>query len=315
MRAPTVFRRSPRCFRRAREPVFSARARAHGGFAASLVPRPGLEPRIGEPKSPVLPVTPPGIGAAIVRRARKDLNVALVGIDAPTDRVPAPSPTMRVHPSLPILAVLAWAGCGSPPPPVVEPPGEPISYSFEKFDVGTVPDSFVLGGSVGSSSARWSILEIAGAPSGRRVLAQQDASADAAQRCVAWLRNARFGDFTLRARVQATGNGIVDCGLVWHLRDGSTYLAMRLSSVDRTVALESVESGVVKSLGFRPFAAVPGRWYGLAVEQSGNRVRCGIDGLVLLDLVDPAPQVGSVGMTTIGACTAEFDDFAVVGGR
>lgn len=206
----------------------------------------------------------------------------------------------------------ACKGAGSIEPP--EPPGEAITYSFEKFDVGAPPPSFEAGAAP-SGAAGWSIAESPQAPSGKRVLAWTGAASAPGHPTLAWIRDARFGELTLRIRARAAaGSPSVAFGAAWRVRDASSFRALRVSSTEGRLILETVENGTARALASWPFAPEPGRWYALTVEQAGRRIRCGVDQQVLIDALDSEPaQSGAVGVWAMDAASAEFDDLTVVG--
>ncbi len=217
---------------------------------------------------------------------------------------------------LALLLASTLVACASPQPLPPEPVGESVAYTFERYDEGPLPATFLVGVAGADRPGSWQIASVSAAPSGARVVAQVDAlDASASRAPVAWIRRADFRDLSLRV-VARTPEGSVSMGfgIAWHVRDANNYLACYVSGDTGEVVVDVVESGVPRTIGRAPVTLAIGRWYALAVEHAGGRFRCGIDGRVLVEGDDPSSFVGgSVGLLTRGSAVAHFDDFTVVG--
>jgi hypothetical protein len=90
--------------------------------------------------------------------------------------------------------------------------------------------------------------------------------------------------------------------------DNYVYLSWRRSNV---LTLRKLVNGQIQELGAvsQPLAA--GTWYRVKLDAVGNRLRAFVNGRQVLEVVDPQPTPGQVGVVTNRA-QADFDDFLAV---
>lgn len=218
--------------------------------------------------------------------------------------------------------LLALAACRASVPELQPVPGESVFYTFEKYQPGLPPESLTAGWVAGVAPRNaafsqdeptpWIVEDAVAPPSGHQVLRRT--VAESGRAALATLRNANYGN--LRAGVSTTFDAEgADLGLVWHVRDeGSAFLVLRADTRARKLRIEEQQGTEVRVLGETPFPFVAGRWFSLQAEQAGTHIRCGIDGVVLIEADAEAPSAsGSVGVAHFGGALASFDNLAVIG--
>jgi hypothetical protein len=114
-----------------------------------------------------------------------------------------------------------------------------------------------------------------------------------------------------RARLRAYGTGHDPWfGVMARYRDANNYayLSLRRSN---TLALRKLANGHIVELGSVPMPVTPGTWYRLRLEAVGNRLRAFVNDRQVLEVVDPQPSAGQVGVLT-HRTQADYDDFVAV---
>jgi hypothetical protein len=219
--------------------------------------------------------------------------------------------------SIGLLTSCRASGAGEPPPV----PGESVSYTFEKFEPGALPttwDACAVGNNVaieaaaGGPKAGWSVSTAAKAASGARVLAHAGSGSS-----VAWLRGGEYGDVKLSAAIRVRANGESgDAAIAWRVAGPGDFLALRFSGKTRMLQIQSFKNGAPSTLAECAFEAPRDKWVSLSVEQSGERIRCGASGAILLEARDGGDRrAGSAGFCCFDGTAAEFDNFSLIGDR
>lgn len=114
-----------------------------------------------------------------------------------------------------------------------------------------------------------------------------------------------------RARLRAFGAGTDPWfGVMARYQDinNYAYLSLRRSN---TLTLRKLVNGQIQELGAVAMTVTPGAWYRLRLDAVGNRLRAFVNGRQVLEVTDPQPTSGRVGVLTNRA-QADFDDFIAV---
>jgi pectate lyase len=114
-----------------------------------------------------------------------------------------------------------------------------------------------------------------------------------------------------RARLRAFGAGTDPWfGVMTRYQDinNYAYLSLRRSN---TLTLRKLVNGQIQELGAVAMTVTPGAWYRLRLDAVGNRLRAFVNGRQVLEVTDPQPTSGRVGVLTNRA-QADFDDFIAV---
>jgi hypothetical protein len=114
-----------------------------------------------------------------------------------------------------------------------------------------------------------------------------------------------------RARLRTFGEGSDPWfGLMARYRDlnNYVYLSWRRSN---TLTLRKLVNGQIQELGVVSLPLTAGTWYRLRLDAVGDRLRALVNGNQVLEVLDPQPTPGQVGLVTNRA-QADFDDFIAV---
>jgi len=195
-----------------------------------------------------------------------------------------------------------------------------VDDDFELQVAGGPPRSYETGLSGKGREGRWMVREVAGAPTGRRVLVQEDADRTNYRFPVAIRTGFEAEDLELSVRFQPV-SGRVDqaAGLVWRYRDPGNYYVARANALEGNVVLYKLEDGRrrdLKPVGAGPQAygkpaRVPrGSWSQLMVIARGARFQVFLNDEPLFDVEDRTfSGPGRVGLWTKADSVTRFDDF------
>ena len=183
----------------------------------------------------------------------------------------------------------------------------------------TVPDSsparrfdFSQGGIDGwqTVSGRWMVEEMAGAPSGRRVLLQR-AVQNAFNVIVA--PGGPYSDVDVSVRFKPiSGREDASAGIVFRFSEGRYYV-IRANALEDNFRLYYYDRGrrQLASASVRPPALA--EWHTLRVVTVGDRIQGYLDGARLLDHRDARFRSGQVGLWTKADSITAFDDLTIRG--
>lgn len=120
------------------------------------------------------------------------------------------------------------------------------------------------------------------------------------------------GDLELNVRVRADG-GSEDQGggPAWRIGSGDDYYLCRLNPLEGNFRAYAVRGGKREMLDSADVDLEAGRWYDVRVRMIGSRMRCALDGVVLLDARDATHAAGSVGLWTKADATTAFDELTL----
>lgn len=159
-------------------------------------------------------------------------------------------------------------------------------------------------------AGRWTIEveDIAGAPSGKKVLVQRATSNEFS------VVLAPFGPFTdvdVRMRFKPiAGKEDASGGIVFRYRDG-TYYVVRANALENNLRLYAYDRGRRQLATARVKAPALGQWHVLRVVAVGERVQAWLDGTPHLDHRDARFTAGRVGLWTKADSVTAFDDLVV----
>ena len=155
---------------------------------------------------------------------------------------------------------------------------------------------------------QWSVEEMAGAPSGKRVLVQR---ATKNQYNVAVAPGGPYTDVDVSVRFKPiSGREDASGGIVFRFADGKYYVVranalednFRFYYYDRT--RHQLATATVKPPGL-------GQWHMLRVIAVGDLVQAYLDGKLLLDHRDSRFRSGQVGLWTKSDSVTAFDDLEI----
>ncbi|MBM4061815.1 MAG: hypothetical protein FJ265_12075 [Planctomycetes bacterium] len=211
------------------------------------------------------------------------------------------------------LLLLPFAACASPRAAFTGT----MAWSFDDVPAGRLPAGFAVAATrrVGPL-ASWEVAESAGAPSGRQALSlsyPNHKSYDSFNLC--WNGSLAFRDGAITVKLCArSGREDQGGGLIWRASGPDDYFVARLNPLEGNLRLYHVLAGNRTMLASADCKAVAGTWYELRIEQRGERIRCAVDGAVLIEAAAAVlPEPGGVGVWTKADAATDFDDLRVEG--
>lgn len=208
------------------------------------------------------------------------------------------------------------------------PPAPPIpegarTIDFEAAAAGAPPAGFTFARTGKGGPGSWEIVEVDGAPSGRKVLAQTSTDATSFRFPLAVVEGFTARDVDLAVRFRPV-SGKVDqaAGLVWRYRDPDNYYIVRANALEDNVVVYKVEGGKrtdldVKGAGrtYGVKADVPAdAWSELRVLARGSLFTVYLNGRNLFEVEDATfREAGRVGLWTKADSVTRFDDLRFAG--
>ncbi|MDO8348738.1 MAG: hypothetical protein Q7T30_00760, partial [Planctomycetota bacterium] len=184
------------------------------------------------------------------------------------------------------FALLVFAaGCAAPRPAA----SGPMAWSFDDVAAGALPVGFAVDATrrVGPL-ATWEVAASAGAPSAPHALSlsyPNHRSYDSFNLC--WNGAVRLGDGVLSVKLCArSGAEDQGGGLLWRAQGPDDYYVARLNPLESNLRLYHVVGGNRTMLAHAACEARVGQWYELRVEHRGDLIRCAVDGVQKIEVVD-----------------------------
>ena len=156
----------------------------------------------------------------------------------------------------------------------------------------------------------WAIEEMAGAPSGRRVLVQR-AVRNVFNVIVAPVGPYADVDASVRFKPMA-GREDASGGIVFRFHDGKYYV-IRANALEDNFNLYAYDRGRREVAGVRVQAPALGQWHTVRVVAVGDHIQGYLDGTLRLDYRDGRSRSGRVGLWTKADSVTAFDDLVIRG--
>jgi Domain of Unknown Function (DUF1080) len=180
-------------------------------------------------------------------------------------------------------------------------PGSPPTKTFD-FGAEGVAGWTTVGGT-------WTVEEMAGAPSGKRVLVQR-ATGNEFNVIVA---PGAYADVDVSMRFKPiSGREDASGGIVVRFRDGKYYV-VRANALEDNFRLYSYDGGRRQIASARVKAPALGQWHSVRVVAVGDRIQAWLDGIPHLDHRDARFKSGAVGLWTKADSITAFDDLTIRG--
>lgn len=157
---------------------------------------------------------------------------------------------------------------------------------------------------------KWTIEEMAGAPSGRRALVQR-AVTNPFNVIVAPGGPYTDVDVTVRFKPMS-GEEDASGGIVFRFAGGHYYV-IRANALESNFRLYYYDDGRYQLASARVTPPALGQWHGLRVVAVGDHIQGYLDGKLLLDHRDTRYGAGSVGLWTKADSVTAFDDLVIRG--
>jgi hypothetical protein len=156
----------------------------------------------------------------------------------------------------------------------------------------------------------WVIEEMAGAPSGRRVLVQR-AVENVFNVIVA--PGGPYADVDVSMRFKPmSGREDASGGIVFRFHDGKYYV-IRANALENNFNLYYYDRGRREITGVRVSAPALGQWHTIRVVAVGDHIQGFLDGTLRLDYRDRRFRSGQVGLWTKADSVTAFDDLVIRG--
>jgi len=156
----------------------------------------------------------------------------------------------------------------------------------------------------------WAIEEMAGAPSGRRVLVQR-AVRNVFNVIVAPVGPYADVDASVRFKPMA-GREDASGGIVFRFHDGKYYV-IRANALEDNFNLYAYDRGRREVAGVRVQAPALGQWHTVRVVAVGDHIQGYLGGTLRLDYRDGRFRSGRVGLWTKADSVTAFDDLVIRG--
>ncbi len=158
-------------------------------------------------------------------------------------------------------------------------------------------------------TGRWAVEEMAGAPSGTRVLVQR-ATNNEFNVIVAPTSYADV-DVTMKFK-PISGREDASGGIVFRFNDGKYYV-VRANALENNFRLYYYDRGRREIATAKVKTPALGQWHTVRVVAVGDRIQAWLDGVRYLDRRDTRFKAGRVGLWTKADSVTAFDDLSIRG--
>jgi hypothetical protein len=198
-------------------------------------------------------------------------------------------------------AMTARGDAAAAPPELAVPTGTPEElYDFEARSL----EGWT------TVEGQWTLEEMPGAPSGKRVLVQR-ATKNEFDVIVAPSGPYRDLDMSMQFKPMS-GREDASGGIVFRFTDGKYYV-VRANALEDNFRLYYYDRGRRQLASTRVKAPVLGQWHAVRVVAVGDRIQAWLDGTLYLDHRDARFRSGRVGLWTKADSVTAFDDLVVRG--
>ncbi len=187
------------------------------------------------------------------------------------------------------------------------------TYDFEADAAGKTPEGFSTGQTGGGGAGTWIVREEAGAPSGKKVLAQTSTDETSNRFPLCILDSFSGKDVAVFVKFKPV-SGKVDqaAGLVLRYKDANNYYIARANALEDNVRLYKIEAGKRKQFAGVDAKVPADRWHSLKLEVKGAHFKVSMDDALLFEADDETfKEAGKAGMWTKADSVTLFDDFSV----
>ena len=158
-------------------------------------------------------------------------------------------------------------------------------------------------------AGRWAVEDMAGAPSGKRVLVQR-ATTNEFNVIVA---PGSYADVDVSMKFKPiSGREDASGGIVFRFNNG-TYYVVRANALEDNFRLYSYDRGRRQLATARVKPPALGQWHTMRLVAVGDHIQAWLDGALQLDHHDSRFTVGRVGLWTKADSITAFDDVTVRG--
>jgi hypothetical protein len=159
-------------------------------------------------------------------------------------------------------------------------------------------------------NGQWAVEEMAGAPSGKKVLVQR---ATKNEFNVVVAAPGPFTDVDVSMKFKPiSGREDASGGIVFRFSDGKYYV-VRANALEDNFRLYFYDRGRHQIAGAKVKPPALGQWHTMRLVAVGDRIQAWLDGTMLLDHRDARFKSGRVGLWTKADSITAFDDLGIRG--
>jgi len=158
-------------------------------------------------------------------------------------------------------------------------------------------------------SGQWAVEEMAGAPSGKRVLVQRATKND----FNVIVAPGAYGDLDVSMKFKPiSGREDASGGIVFRFDEGKYYV-VRANALEDNFRLYTYDRGRRQIATAKVKAPSLGQWHTVRLVAIGDHIQAWLDGMLYVDHHDPRFKAGRVGLWTKADSITAFDDLTIRG--
>jgi hypothetical protein len=183
------------------------------------------------------------------------------------------------------------------------------SFNFDADAVDRPPAGFTSYATGGGPPGKWSVKDMADAPSAKHVVEQTDADSTDTRFPVLIADQGEYSNADISVKGKAL-SGKVDqgIGLVFRFRDPKSYYIVRANALENNFRLYRMVNGRRLQFAGANIKVSSGQWHTLRVVARGDHITCYFDGKLLIDAHDKTYTSGKIGLWTKADSVIAFDD-------
>ena len=185
--------------------------------------------------------------------------------------------------------------------------------AFENDEAGRLPRFFTPAVTNDLKEGTWVVEEVENAPSGKKVLAQRDASDDPDRFALCVYDSDKIADVDVEVQLSLIeGKNDQAAGVVARYIDRNNYYVARADAKAGNVRLFAVVQGKPTQIGSQPVAVDAKKWHKLRLVVSGRHFEVHFNDVMLFELDDDAHRdPGQVALWTKADSVTLFDDLVI----
>jgi hypothetical protein len=187
-----------------------------------------------------------------------------------------------------------------------------VKFNLDQDTIGQTPAGFTSYATGDGPAGKWVVQEMAGAPSGKRVVVQVDADDTDNRFPVLIADKEDYADVDVSVKGKAiSGKGDQGIGLVFRFRDPQSYYVVRANALENNARLYKMVNNRRKQFAGAEVQVTSGQWHTLRVVARGDHIVCYFDDRKLIDVHDATYAQGKVGLWTKADSVTAFDGLTV----
>ena len=185
---------------------------------------------------------------------------------------------------------------------------------FSKKELGKVPKGWSVDKTGSGEGSVWKVVADKTSPSKTGFVLAQMAQSPRRIFNLCVIDDTEYCDVEIEVAFKSV-KGKVDQGggPVWRYQDADNYYIARMNPLEDNYRFYKVINGRRTQLATAEGIKIPaGEWHTLEIEHVGNRIKCELDGKVILTATDDSiKKAGKVGLWTKADAVTYFDKFEV----